>query len=348
VTDLSLENVDFVDEEYDDTRYREFLNEEFGVCGHNTLVGHGKPRPRCGDYEGDIGCLDTEAHKFRLQLAGSVGVEEIYRRPVFHHCHRPACPKCYRAWMVHEAKRIAGRLAEASKRYGSVEHLSANVPPERYGMDFKAMRAFILKALKRRGVIGGCIIYHGFRENKFTRHWFFAPHWHCLGFLQGGYSCRGCSKRAFASRSVCAGCHGFEAHTRECFNVDGTIVKVAVDDKGEAGERRSVFQSAKYQLSHASIRTDCVRPQVVTWFGTCSYRKLKFVYVSEKPVCAICGGQLRGVRYSGSKHFCVDVDSPDFKFESVEVLREDGRVVWEYLPESDSGGSGSYGGRRVE
>jgi len=342
VTDLSLENVDFSDEEFDDDRYEEFLNERFGVFGFNMLVGHGEAKPNCGRYEGDVGCLNVDGHRFALQLAG-VGVEEeVYRRPVFHNCHRPACPKCYRGWMVLEGKRIAARLAEGSKRWGLVEHLSANVPPERYGMDFKAMRAFVLRALVRRGVVGGCLIYHAFRENKYTRHWFFAPHWHCLGFIRGGYTCRSCAKCAYASRSVCAGCHGFEAHTRECFNVDGVIAKVAVDDKGEAGKRRSVFQTAKYQLSHASIRTDCVRPQVVTWFGVCSYRKLKVVFVPEKPVCPICGNQLRPVVYSGSKHFCVDRDSADFKSDSRERLVEDGCVVWEYKPESDFRGSGSY------
>lgn len=84
MTDLSLENVDFVDEEFDNDKHEKFVNERFGVCGSNMLVGHGVVTSElCGRYEGDVGCLNVEGHRFALQLAGSGDEPKIYRRPVF-------------------------------------------------------------------------------------------------------------------------------------------------------------------------------------------------------------------------------------------------------------------------
>jgi hypothetical protein len=325
VTDLSLRNVDFSDdEEFDEENYQRFVNSSFGTCGANQLVGHGDPCEKGGEYRGRYGCLNTEGHELPLQLRGRKDFKErLYQHPVFYSCHKPSCPKCYRSWMVREAKAIEFRLLEAERFSGRVEHFVASVPPERYGLDFVPMRRLTLKALARRGVVGGCMIYHAFRENKSTGYWFFSPHWHVLGFIAGGYRCRDCVKQ------YCSECHGFEGHTRECFKKDGFIVKVAVDvHTGVAGVRRSVYDTAKYQLSHASIRTDCKRPEVVTWFGTCSYRRLHVKYVPKKAVCPLCGLGLVRLQYLGSKHFCIDRDSADFVFESDEALREDGAVVW--------------------
>ncbi len=337
--DLVLPDEDSSAEEFDDSKYREFINDSYGVCGANTLVGHGPvTNENCGKYRGRYGCLNTDGHELPLMLQGKKWKEQIYQHPVFYSCHRPSCPKCFRSWMRREAERIEARLLEAQKYNGKVEHLVASVPPERYGLSFVAMRELTLKALVRRGIQGGCLIYHSFREKKSTGHWYFSPHWHVLGFIQGGYKCRSCV------RQLCSECHGFEAHTRMFFKADGFIVKVAVDEegRGKAGERISVFHTAKYQLSHASYRTDCKRPQIVTWFGTCSYRKLKVKYVPKKSVCPLCGGKLVRVRYLGNKHFCVDRDSPDFMFESIEDVAEDGTVVWEEIATMSFGGSGSY------
>lgn len=344
VDSLSLSNVDFPDdEEFDDDTHQSFINSSYGVCGSNQLVGHGSvTSENCGTYRGRYGCLNTKGHELALQLEGKKWRGQIYQHAVFYSCHKPSCPKCFRSWMVREAKAIEFRLLEAERYYGKTEHIVASVPPERYGLSFLATRALTQKALVRRGVIGGCMIYHAFRENKSTGYWFFSPHWHVLGFVKGGYKCRSCVKQ------ICSVCHGFEAHTRECFEQDGYIVKVAVDNEGRgaAGVRRSVLDTAKYQLSHASVRTDCKRPQVVTWFGVCSYRKLRVKYEPKKAACPICGGKLVRLRYSGNKCFCIDRNSVDFVFESVEDLEEDGVEVWEEVPVCGYGRSGSSGERR--
>jgi hypothetical protein len=333
-----------LDEGFDDFAVDEgCANSSYGVCGANELVGHGPvTNPKCGTYRGRWGCLDHEKHVLPLQLRGDKSNGRIYQHPAFYSCHSPRCPRCYRSWMVREARAIEFRLSEASKRFGLVEHIVASVPPERYGMSYDGMRKLTLLALARRGIIGSAMIYHSFRENKSTGYWYFSPHWHVLGFIEGGYKCRSCVKVS------CSGCHDFEAHTRECFKRDGYIVKVAVGDEGRgtAGERKSVYHTAVYQLSHASVRTDRKRPQVVTWMGVCSYRKLKVKYVPKKSVCPLCGGELNRVRYLGSKRFCIDRDSPDFVFESIEDLEENGIVVWEEVGTA-FGGSGRYVGGGV-
>ena len=340
MAELSLSNVDFPDdEEFDDEAYQKFVNDSYGKFGSNLLVGHGAvTNENCGKYRGRYGCLNVDGHALPLQLRGEKSRNQVYHHPVFYSCHKPSCPKCFRSWMVREARSIEYRLLEAEKYSGKTEHIVASVPPERYGLDFLAMRSLTLKALTRRGVIGGCLIYHAFRENKSTGYWFFSPHWHVLGFIEGGYKCRSCVKQ------LCSMCHGFEGHTRKCFETDGFIVKIAVSNEGHgfADERKSVYETAKYQLSHASIRTDCKRPQVVTWFGVCSYRKLHAKYVPKKAVCPLCGGKLVKLRYFGSKRFVLDRDSPDFVFESVDDLEENGIVVWEEVATVSYHGSGSY------
>lgn len=340
MTELSLANVDFNDdEEFDNDRYEKFVNSSYGTFGANQLVGHGSvTNENCGKYRGRYGCLNDKEHELPLQLQGKKWKKQVYHHPVFYSCHKPSCPKCFRSWMVREGRSIEYRLLEAEKSFGKTEHIVASVPPERYGLSFNAMRGLTLKALARRRVIGGCLIYHAFRENKLTRYWFFAPHWHILSFIEGGYKCRSCVKQ------LCSSCHGFEGHTRQCFEKDGFIVKVAVDHQGRgvAGERKSIYETAKYQLSHASIRTDCKRPKVVTWFGVCSYRKLHVKYVPKKSVCPLCGGELVRLRYLGSKRFCLDRDSPDFEFESVDDLEENGAVVWEEILTVSYRGSGRY------
>ncbi len=328
----SLANVDFPDnEEFDDEEYQKFVNDSYGNCGVNQLVGHGPvTNENCGKYRGRWGCLNVEGHELPLQLQGEKWREQVYQHPVFYRCHKLTCPICFRSSLYREARSIEFRSLEAEKQFGKCEHIVASVPPERYSLSLDELYRLLFEALGRRGVIGGCVIRHAFRLNRATGYWFFSPHFHILGFVAGGYRCRSCTKQ------FCSECHGFEGRTRECFKRDGWIVKVAVDNEGRgvAGERRSIFDTAKYQLSHASVRTDRKRSGVVTWFGVCSYRKLKVKYVAKKSVCPYCGRRLVKVRYLGSRCLCVDRKSPDFRVESHEDLVENGVAVWEEVAEA--------------
>lgn len=336
----SLANVDFSDdEEFDDEEYQQFINSSYGVCGVHVLAGHGSvtDEKKCGSYRGRWGCLNTQGHALPLQLQGEKSWEQVYQHPVFYSCHKWTCPRCFRSNVNREARRAEYRLKKAEERLGlKCEHVIASVPPERYSLTVAQMRALCIKALKSRGWMGGAILFHAFRLNRSTGYWFFSPHFHTLSIPSSTYLCRNCAKR------LCSECHGFEWLTRERFERDGWIVKVAVDNQGRgvAGERRSIFDTLKYQLSHCSVSTEQKRSVVVTWYGTCSYRQLTDIkYTPKKAECPYCGQKLVKVRYLGSRHLCVDRESPDFKYESHEDLVENGVLVWEEVAEAmDVGG----------
>lgn len=87
-------------------------------------------------------------------------------------------------------------------------------------------------------------------------------------------------------------------------------------------------RTAWYQLNHASIKVGVKRFRVATWFGCCSYRKLKVTVERKKDLCPICGSELERLRYSGSKAFICDRLAEGYKQNSFEDFMEDGHVVW--------------------
>jgi hypothetical protein len=286
--------------------------------GEFQLVGHGKvTNERCGTFSSYWGCVRTELHHqlsldhkdFTLRTK-----KRVYVRKVHHSCDKPSCPICFKyGWAVREAMKIEARLKEGQKHFGVVEHVVASVPVRDYGLDFNELRLKAVKALFDRGIVGGVLIFHGFRYNL-RHYWYWSPHFHVLGFILGGYMCRGCKKG-------CVGCNGFEGRTRRMFERDGYIVKVL-------GERKTVGGTAWYQLNHASIKVGVCRFHVATWFGNCSYRKLKVTAEMRKQVCPICNHELVKLWYFGAKKIPLDRSSPDFRRDFVDELEESGREVW--------------------
>lgn len=311
--------------------------ENVGIAGKWTLVGHGRvTNERCGTFSAYYGCLRVELHG--VLKFGKGGIESHKGKGFVHRglhtCHGVHCPVCYKSgFAVREAKNVERRLLKAKERFGArsgasaVEHLVVSPPKSDYGLSFEALRGKVVKILVARRVVGGVLIFHGFR-NEGRVNWYWSPHFHFLGFIRGGYQCRGCSKLCYESR-----CDGFEVRTRREFKKDGYIVKVAVDEEGNAGVRKTIFGSAWYQLNHAAVPVGSVRFHVATWFGTCSYRKLKvFREDVEKAHCPWCGHDLVKVRYFG----CLRVDLMESVIEKrgFEVdLVEDGRVVWVEVPD---------------
>jgi len=106
-----------------------------------------------------------------------------FKAPFFHSCDKPSCPICYLyGWVVREAKSIEARLKEASKRFGLAEHIITIFPPKFWHLTYKQLRKKAIEILKRRGVVGGVLIFHGFRFNKRKWFWYWSPHFHCLGY----------------------------------------------------------------------------------------------------------------------------------------------------------------------
>ena len=142
--------------------------------------------------------------------------------------------------------------------------------------------------------------------------------------VDGGYGCRGCMRD-------CAGCDGFEATTRKHFKKDGYIVKVLP-------RRKSVGGTAWYQLNHASVKRNTTRFHVATWFGVCSYRKLKVTVEPKKRICPICSEELVKLHHLGIRRIIKDRDSPEFVGSFVDdLVDDDGALNW------CEASSGSYG-----
>jgi len=277
--------------------------------GDFQLVGHGEvTNVKCGKFMSFYGCVRAELHN-KVSLNGVNYAGKIYARPYFHSCDKPSCPKCFKhGWAVRETGKIEGRLAEASKRFGLVEHIVATFPPRYYHLTYEQLRAKAIEILKRRDVVGGVLIFHGFRYNK-RKYWYWSPHFHVLGFILGGYGkCRGCPK-------CFKGCGGFVDRQFRAYEKDGCIVRVL-------GKRKTVGGTAWYQLNHASVKVGVVRFHVATWFGNCSYRKLKVTVEMRKSVCPICQNDLVRLRYFGTKEFCLDRESPLYEREFFADYKE--------------------------
>jgi ribosomal protein S27AE len=89
------------------------------------------------------------------------------------------------------------------------------------------------------------------------------------------------------------------------FEKDGCIVKVL-------GKRISNYWTAYYQLNHSTIRTNVKRPHACTWFGVCSYRKLKVKVEKKKELCPICGEDLVKLHHLGVRRIVKEKDKGGF------------------------------------
>lgn len=335
VDSLSLSNVDFPEDDFDDAgTLKEFAMSQYATLGPFQLVGNGvRTNALCGTFSSFRGCLRTDLHEGVKIFDCKDYTDKVYIEIHNHSCHRLSCPVCYLSWATREAHKIVSRLAEAEKRFGKPEHVVASVPIVDYGMDYENLRNKVVQVLESRGVIGGCMIFHGFRYNT-VRLWYWSPHFHVLGVIKGGYRCRNCNHE----RGDCRSCNGFNGKEVRGFETDGYIVKVL-------GERKTVFGTAWYQLNHSTIRTNVKRPHACTWFGVCSYRKLKVKAEKRKSLCPICGEELVKVHYLGGKCIVKDKTSSNFVGSFVDDLSDsDGSPIWVEAVSGSYGrfGSGSY------
>ncbi len=295
------------------------LKDVWGRHGNIVLVGQEKATNEfCGKLIRLKGCLRVDLHN-RVTLDGKNFAGKVVVRRVFCFCMKPSCIICFkRGWAMRESGNIVARLTENGKfkgcfgRFGQIEHVVCSLPVSDYHLSVKAQRRKATKILKKRGVIGGCLIYHGFRYRKFMG-WYYSPHFHSLCFIFGGYSkCRNCPRKSNCDPA----CKGFDARAWKLFNEDGYYVKVM-------GRRKTIFGTSWYQLSHSSYEIGGKRHVVVTWFGCCSYRKLKVTKELRQEFCTLCSSELVEIVYTGSKrlHLCKGNSS-------FEGLKENGVSVF--------------------
>lgn len=290
-------------------------------AGHEEYmpVGRGvKSSNLCGSHRSFSVCDNVEGHKGKF-LNGVDCTGKVIVRLNHLWCNKSSCCVCFiRGWSVNRARSIDGRLAEAvSRGFGKVEHIVVSPSVADRCLSESVLRKMCRKALKDRGVVGGTMIFHGFRIDKKRDVLVWSPHYHCLGFLSSDYACRGCMKS-------CSGCDGFEASTRECFKKDGMIVRVLP-------ERKTVFGSAWYQCNHASIRVGIKRFHCVTYFGSCAKHMFKSGKVKAKIVCPLCEEEMVRSVHMGSRHIVKDIGHVDYvPVFADERLNENGEL--NYVP----------------
>jgi len=306
------------------------LEHPYATFRNFQLVGNGEQTNEyCGRYIGLMGCLRTDLHK--LTTLDGVSYEgKIDRRLVHHFCNKPSCPKCYKkGWAVRQAFKISARLKLASRKLGLIEHLMISLPKKDYGLilcSLKSMRAKVNRLLKKSGVVGGCVILHGFRYNDQDL-WYFSPHFHVVGFILGGYSrCRNCPTKWACKAS----CDGFDSRAWALYQDTGYVIKVF-------GRRKTIVGTLYYQLNHASILKNVERFHAYTYFGTVSYHKLKVTVELRKSFCRICHSELVWIRYHGDKAIISDRNSPFYESKSFEDFEEGGLPVYDEAPRRRSG-----------
>lgn len=304
----------------------------FARFGGYELVGHSSQTNEfCGTFLSFKGCLNVDGHEGKV-WKGLDCTNKAFIRVVHHWCNNPRCSTCYESgWSVREAGKIEQRLVVGAKRFGLVQHIVASVPLRDYGLSYGALRSAVIKALFVRGVVGGVLIFHGFRYNNVEEArrkrvvvgWYWSPHWHCLGFIFGGFSkCRHCEFCDRSLRGNCRSCSGFYGRSMDAYGDDAFIVEVME-------ERKTIFGTAWYQLHHSSIDVSKRRFHVATWFGVCSYRKLKVTPEKRKDLCPICQEDLEKLFHVGVRRIVKVKGQCGYVGSFLDdVFDEDGRANW--------------------
>lgn len=222
------------------------------------LPSTGSEREDCGKWL-TKGCLNVSAHS-KSDFPGKAFIKTFQKS-----CYRADCPVCYKKWMARESNKATRRIEKYEKLSDEpAKHIIISPPSWLHSTPIRELKQIAYKILKKVNCKGGTLIYHPFRYDKGIKNWYFAPHFHAIGF--GWLSC-----------------------IEEIYNKDGWIVK-------NKGLRDSVFATFYYQLSHAGIKRGY---HTLTWFGDLSYSKLKVEKEPNPDICPLCSNKLRPVFHYG-------------------------------------------------
>lgn len=276
--------------------------------GHENYmpVGRGvQSSSLCGKHVGFSVCKNVEGHKgVFVKGKDCTGKVVAIHRHLW--CKRPLCPVCFiRGWAVRRARNIEARLAKAVELgFGKVEHIVVSPSVADHDLSEYSLRKKCRDALFECGVLGGVMLFHGYRKNKKRGVLEWSPHYHCLGFIEGdGFDrCRKCSHL----RGDCASCDGVKGKAVRKYLKDGYIVKVLA-------ERKTAFGTAHYQAHHATVRLGIKRFHAVTWFGVCGNRKYASKELEAEVTCPACGDEMVRSVYVGERYFVKDVGHPNYE-----------------------------------
>jgi len=225
------------------------------------LAGHGDPYEDCGQYR-YFGCFNTEKHKANLKIPWN---NFLVGKAVKRNCNRLRCAVCFWRAAYSRSIKIEKRLrAYKTQRYTNPIHVIVS-PPPKINDSFTNLRTKALRSLKKCGIVGGVMVVHHFRCRDYK---YDVPgiHFHIIGY-------------------------GWVSGTKENFEKENIIVK-------NVGIRKSIRKTASYLLGHCSVNE---KHHTITWFGGCSYNKLKVTYEIEKfDLCNYCGEKMQPMDFAGT------------------------------------------------
>ncbi len=274
--------------------------------GHENYVPVGRGARSsdwCGKSRGLVVCKNIEGHK-GVVVKGADCSGKVFVRQQHFWCKNAQCPVCFiRGWSVRGAKFIFRRLeAGAKSGFGKVEHLVVSVSEADSNLNESVLRKKCRCVLLGCGVLGGCMIFHGYRIDRERNCLKWSPHYHVLGFIRGGYDrCRHCQG------GDCYACDGVEGRCYRAYRDNGYIVRVLE-------ERKTEFGTAWYQMNHSTLRLGLRRFHVVTWFGVTGYNNFK----SEKTrtgviPCLACGEEMVRSVHVGKRRIVKDLGDAGYK-----------------------------------
>ncbi|MEX2060314.1 MAG: hypothetical protein WD966_04580 [Nitrosopumilaceae archaeon] len=206
-----------------------------------------------------FGCLKDKLHEI-LGKGRRVYIKQYQRS-----CYRRSCVQCYLKWIARAANRATRRIEDYAKKTGKKPiHLMLLIPTSQHSLPYELLRKRMMEILKIAQWEGGAVIFHPFKFKESISQWYYSPHFHLIGF-------------------------GSRDKMSRAFGRYGWYVKI-----GE--ERKSVFQTFCYLLSHCGIRKG---HQVVTWIGELSYSKVPSEKELKITCCPVCGGEFVPVYYDG-------------------------------------------------
>ena len=207
-------------------------------------------------------------------------------------CGDPSCPVCWIQWAHRGADRISCRV------YGFMQfvrcpprHIILSLDPAEYdfaaianmeqkrGLEF--LKDEFRKLAESYGITGGALIVHLYRTtDEVPRNIPSTTKWQWV---------RNQGVDRFHELT------NFEPHAHIAgygYLVEPEKGEFLYKNKGPLRTRDDVERWAYYALSHASIIEE---KQAVTYFGSCSYRKLKHTWINRCSVpcrCEICGAEM--------------------------------------------------------
>ena len=274
-----------------------------------VLPGHGEPGSGCGDFRG-----------MKCNTCGSIFWAK-------YSCRERQCPSCYERWASKEARRASKRLLGGSKtlnataylvnrsnRKGRLPHVVVSLRDIGLSPDEYFEVAYALS--KKHGVVGGCAVFHPFRQDDFDR-WILdgCVHVHVIGYAPGDIEPGGTDFALDRDSPYCALTEFDEIldvrlrgrfnqwHTDDPEKIDipdlcwATLydmidwmrpVFIHVPDKeystpelkdyGGLRSERAGKRLVRYLLTHTAIRDG---QHALRWFGVLSYNKMSQNQIEE-------------------------------------------------------------------